>query len=76
MVLHSDRLVTAALSPMIDLKVVGGDGGRGDTFVLVLVLIRDDAATLDSSDLSTTSFMLSEFWRRFCASTCLTSRAS
>lgn len=73
-VLHSDRLVAAAPLPTIGLKIVGGDG---DAVMVVSVDVRDDdLAALDSSDLSTTSFMVSEFWRRFCASTCLTSRAS
>lgn len=72
-VLHSDRLVTAAPSPKIDLKTVDGDG---ETVMVVSVVIRDDVVALDDSDLSTTSFMVSEFWRRFCASTCLMSRVS
>lgn len=63
-ILHSDRLVTAALSPMTDLKIVGD----------VVVSVHDGVTVL--ADLSTTSFMVSEFWRRFCASTCLTSRVS
>lgn len=46
--LLSDRLVTAALSPKFDL-IIGGD---------VVMLIRD---ALDGSDLSTTSFIDSEF---------------
>lgn len=65
-VLHSDRLVTAAPSPMIEPKIVGD--------VVVVSMMRDVA--LDGSDLSITSFMVSEFCRRFCASTCLTSRVS
>lgn len=73
-VFHSDRLVAAAPLPTIGLKIVGGDG---DAVMVVSVVVRDDVlAILGSSDLSTTSFMVSEFWRRFCASTCLTSRAS
>lgn len=63
--------MAAAPLPTIGLKIVGGDG---DAVMLVSMLVRDDA--LDGSDLSMTSFMVSEFWRRFCASTCLTSRAS
>lgn len=70
-VLHSDRLVAAAPLPTIGLKIVGGDA-----VMVVSVVVRDVLAALDGSDLSTTSFMVSEFWRRFCASTCLTSRAS
>lgn len=61
--LFSDRLVTAALLPMFN-SIIGDD---------VVMLLRD---AFDVSDLSTTSLIDSEICRRFCASTCLKSRAS